>query len=120
MQVYTCHISAYQLTELHHTLQIRTRPKILTTPDQMIIVRERSPVTMSCEAVAGNPSPTLSWRSSAEMSDLYRRVEVRENTATLSLGQVTRSSAGLFTCIADNGFNDEVVEKTVQLEVHCK
>ena len=120
LQVYTCHISAYQLTELHHTLQIRTRPKIVTTPDQLMIVREGSPVMMACEAVAGNPTPSLTWRSSSSAGDVYRRVAVSDNKATLSLGSVSRSSAGQYTCVADNGFDNAVVEKTVHLEVHCK
>lgn len=52
-QVYTCHISAYQLTELHHTLEIRTRPVITTQPEEVLVVREGSPASLVCSTVSG-------------------------------------------------------------------
>ena len=51
---------------------------------------------------------------------MYTRVHLTETQATLSLGQVTRESAGHYTCLADNGYNDKIVEKTVQIKVECK
>ena len=53
LQVYTCHISAYQLTELQHRLEVRTRPVILTQPEEVLVVREGSPASLRCRAVSG-------------------------------------------------------------------
>jgi len=116
--VYTCRISSYHDTELHHSVQVRTAPSIKTEPDQLIIVREGSPATLVCTATAGNPVPKLSWRRRSDPNeDVYTRVHVTETQATLSLGQITRESAGHYTCLADNGYNDKIVEKTVQIKV---
>ena len=59
-QVYTCHISAYQLTELQHRLEVRTRPVIITEPEEVLVVREGSPASLSCRAVSGITTGGLS------------------------------------------------------------
>jgi len=116
--VYTCWMSVADLTEQHHTVQVRTEPAIRTEPDQLMIVREGSPANLVCAAIAGNPVPKLTWKRRSDADEeIYTRVHVTETQATLALGQVTRASAGEYTCLADNGYNNKTVEKTVQLKV---
>ena len=58
-------------------------------------------------------SPT----SSSSRADLYSRQLTEEGTAVLSLGPVTRDSAGSYTCSADNGYTSTPVRRTVIVQV---
>merc|ERR1719480_295438 len=60
--VYTCQISAYKLTELTHTVQIRVRPVISTTPEDVLIVNAGSQATLVCNILSGTPTPEVRWR----------------------------------------------------------
>ena len=71
---------------------------------------------------AGTPSPRLEWSSpkgpaSSSRAELYSRQMTEDGTAVLSLGLVTRDSAGSFTCSAENGFTASPVRRTVILQV---
>ena len=75
---------------------------------------------------AGTPSPRLEWSSppttsttstTSTRADLYSRQLTEEGTAVLSLGLVTRDSAGSYTCSADNGYTETPVRRTVIVQV---
>ena len=69
--------------------------------------------------MAGNPRPRLEWTSRAS-SSVYSRLSSGEGRLELSLGQVSRNTAGSYTCSAHNGDGLAPVERTVIVQVQCE
>merc|ERR1712106_233542 len=94
---YTCQISAYNPTEITHTLLIRVEPVMTTMPEEVLIVDEGSPASLECSIVSGTPTPEVKWvRKDMEEEEIVG--------STLSFSTVTRQHAGYYLCLADNGF----------------
>jgi len=109
---YSCQISAFNPTELTHTVRIRTSPVITTTPEKALVAVAGSSVTLSCRVESGSPQPTLEWRREGEEKTL------ESHGGVLTINKVTRHMGGVYTCFADNGFGPQPVTKAVKLEVH--
>lgn len=107
---YTCQISAYNPTELTHTVRIRTQP-VISTPDEVVKGVAGSSVSIKCRTDAGSPAPTLVWRKEGEEQDLDSLAGV------LNFPSLSRHQSGTYTCLADNGFGPQPVSKSVRLEV---
>jgi len=109
---YSCQISAYNPTELTHTVRIRTSPVITTTPEKELVAVVGSSVTLNCRVESGSPQPTVEWKREGEEKAL------ESHGGVLTISKVTRHMGGVYTCLADNGFSPEPVTKAVKLEVH--
>jgi len=112
---YTCQISAYKVTELKHTVIIRVKPMISTTPENVLIVTAGSSATLKCNILSGTPTPKVRWRRKE------RKLPTGEEEivgSTLTFSEVTRHDAGYYVCLAENGFGPSPVQKEVRLEVH--
>jgi len=116
--VYTCQISAWKPTELHHNLTVRVPPEITLEPAEEMVIKSGETATLSCTATTGTPSPKLSWYkvSSHGEEDMSAHVTLDGNTARLQLRHVTRHSAGHYQCRADNGY----LPVTSQVMVHVE
>merc|ERR550517_2011530 len=109
---YSCQISAFNPTELTHTVRIRTSPVITTTPEKALVAVAGSSVTLSCRVESGSPQPTLEWKREGEDKAL------ESHGGVLTISKVTRHMGGVYTCLADNGFSPQPVTTAVKLEVH--
>lgn len=109
---YSCQISAYNPTELTHTVRIRTAPVITTTPEKELIAVAGSSVSLNCRVESGSPQPTVEWKREGEDQAL------ESHGGILTISKVTRHMGGVYTCLADNGFSSEPLTKAVKLEVH--
>merc|ERR1712012_1153324 len=81
---YSCQISAFNPTELTHTVRIRTSPVITTTPEKALVAVAGSSVTLSCRVESGSPQPTLDWRREGEEKTL------ESHGGVLTIDKVTR------------------------------
>ena len=52
LQRFTCQISAFKPTEIHHDLVVRTRP-VLAEVTEEVTVTEGSSLSLECEIVSG-------------------------------------------------------------------
>jgi len=109
---YKCQISAYNPTELTHTVRIRTSPVIRTTPEKELVAVAGSSVTLNCRVESGSPQPTVEWKREGDDKAL------ESDGGVLTINKVTRHMGGVYTCLADNGFGPQPVTKAVKLEVH--
>jgi len=109
---YSCQISAYNPTELTHTVRIRSEPVISTLPSQEVVVVAGEDATLTCRVEAGSPTPSLSWVREGEAGVLEAAQGV------LTLHALNRHQGGVYTCRADNGFGPRPVTASVRVEVH--
>lgn len=117
--VYTCQLSAYRPTELHHTLTVRVPPEIETQPTEELVTRAGQGAELECRATAGTPTPRLTWSKEGAHAteDLSADVTCGQGgqVCTLRLTSVTRHTGGRYICAADNG--GEAVTRPVRLHV---
>ena len=52
MQRYTCQISAFNPTEIHHDLVVRTRPELEVGAEEINVV-EGQPLSLQCSLLSG-------------------------------------------------------------------
>ena len=85
-------------------------PTILTEPSGPVItVQEGEDLSLSCSAVSGSPEPVLRWGRCAG--------QVLAESPQLSLTSLTRSQAGCYQCLADNGWGQEPVTRDITVIV---
>ena len=85
---------------------------------------EHSDLSLYCRA-HGYERPTISWSFSGGDLSNTNGVTIREgpfsadvSTSTLTLTNISRSSAGLYQCIANNTFNTTIAG--ADIAVNCK
>jgi len=84
---------------------------ISTLPEDELVVREGSPVSVECTIVSGTPTPEVKW--------VKKNLEEDAIVGTsLSFSSITRKDAGTYICMADNGFCPIPVQKEVRILVN--
>ncbi|XP_059095188.1 lachesin-like isoform X2 [Tigriopus californicus] len=111
---YTCQISTFQPSEIHHTIKIRVRPEVVSIPESGLIVAQTGEsVTLACQVTKGNPQPEVKWhRRERKMPSGEEFIRGLSFTYT----SVSRHHSGNYICSADNGFG-EPSETTLKLDV---
>ena len=85
-------------------------PIIMTQPSGPVItVQEGEDLSLSCSAVSGSPEPVLRWGRCAG--------QVLAESPQLSLTSLTRTEAGCYQCLADNGWGQEPVTRDLTIIV---
>lgn len=81
-----------------------------------VVVRKGTTVSLECRA-NGNPAPTVAWFKRG------RRIEdkgaLSNNGMVMTIRDVTRKNAGLYTCQASNGVGNPATEE-LRLQVLCE
>ena len=130
---FSCSISAYFETEIHHNVKVRgaeiciwnyiianiipVEPVIITYPQKPLTLREGDSATLSCRLLSGRPIPDLKWRK-CDGSFPSGEKEISEDL--IKFESVTRNDSGCYTCKADNGFAEAPVTSMAMLVVECK
>jgi len=112
---YLCQVTATEIIELVHDVQIRVKPNIVAVPESGLVkVTAGEPVELSCKVIQGYPEPEVLWRRKE------RPMPTGEDFISgLSIYYPTtnRHHSGIYTCTADNGA-DETSTSEVKLTVH--
>ncbi|XP_013782642.1 fasciclin-2-like [Limulus polyphemus] len=77
---------------------------------------EEEDVVLNCRADVGYPIPTYSWLDlNGEKLNSQERFIVDEATGTLTIQEVSKDDAGIYTCIAENkaGSDQKIMKLTV-------
>ena len=93
------------------------RPVISTIPEDVLIVTAGSSASLECNIQSGTPSPKISWKKKDR-----KMVNGEEEIfgSKLTFNDVTRHHAGVYLCLADNGFSSEPEQSEVRLSVQRK
>jgi hypothetical protein len=121
--VYTCQVSALTPILIQHRVTIRTRPAIQVEQAPRLTTTAGRQLALTCAVLAGSPEPRLRWRRRSKgggtSAKTTENVVVGEGRR-LVLEHVAKEDAGTYTCEADNGFSEEPVTSSMELEVHCE
>ena len=77
-------------------------------------VVEGSNLTLQCIVTDANPNPNITWYSVSAYTTL---ISYKDN---LTFASVSRSHAGKYYCVADNGIGQVVVSRISTVDVQCK
>merc|ERR1739838_1242552 len=111
---FSCSISAYRETEIHHNVKVRVEPVIITYPQKPLTLREGDSAKLSCRLLSGRPIPDLKWR---KCEGYFPSGEKEIFEDVIEFESVTRDDSGCYTCKADNGFAEEPVTSMAMLIV---
>jgi len=111
---YVCQVSAFKPTQIHHTVKIRVRPKITTTPEKSITVKEGDDVRFLCSVLEGHPEPRLIWRKKGARMPSG---ELEMAGGDIVMEAVSRHHAGTYQCVTRDDYGLEPVTKEVELFV---
>ena len=76
-----------------------------------ITVKEGDVVAVSCEATSCNPPCSYSWKFKTPINSASR---------VLTLNNIQRSSAGVYTCTAKNTDIQKSLNTTIIVDVQCE
>lgn len=111
---YVCQVSAFKPTQIEHTVRIRVRPVLRTSPSSQLTAREGEEVRLSCEVVAGQPRPRLLWR---KVGGRMPTGEMEVESDDIVLQRVNRNHHGTYQCVARDDSGLEPVTKDVEVFV---
>ena len=77
-------------------------------------VTEGNNLTLQCKVTAANPTPNITWYSVSATKTL---ISYKDN---LTFGLITRSHAGRYQCVVENGIGQAAVSKISTVDVQCK
>ncbi|XP_022101351.1 opioid-binding protein/cell adhesion molecule-like isoform X2 [Acanthaster planci] len=126
---YLCQVNTLpRPTTLNITLQVVVAPEILgifpvsgATPtleknnSNRFAYNESDDVMLTCQAV-GSPEPRITWRFMVNTSFNI----VLSTSATLSIPNIKREQAGVYTCTAENGYREFPKERWITINVQFK
>jgi neurotrimin len=115
-----CQINTDPMRSERGFLEVVVPPTIIdarTTPD--VVVKEGSPVNMSCEA-RGSPRPKIMWkREDNEMIRYKGGLVPSVDGNSLVIPSASRVHIGEYLCIASNGVPPSI-SKRIVLRVQCE
>ena len=99
------------------TKRILVPPKIINEFNEKPIKGKTGfPITLVCK-VSGFPKPTILWQRNGMYLTQNTTDVIIEDSGTLVLKNVTKESAGAYTCDAEN--LGGIAQKTYYLYVNC-
>jgi len=108
---YICQVSAFKPTQIHHSVKIRVKPSIQTSPVKSLTVAEGEEARLYCRVVAGHPKPNLKWRKQGELMPSGQKEISGED---IIFESVPRSYAGTYECMTEG---EDQVTSEVELLV---
>ena len=93
------------------------RPVLRTSPSHQVTVREGQEVRLSCEVLAGQPTPTLGWR---KVGGRMPTGELEVESDDILLERASRHHQGTYQCVARDDSGLKPVTKDVEVFVECK
>ena len=77
-------------------------------------VTEGNNLTLQCKVTAANPTPNITWYNVSTNKTL---ISYKDN---LTFGLITRSDAGRYQCVVENGIGQAAVSRISTVDVQCK
>ena len=77
-------------------------------------VTEGNNLTLQCKVTAANPTPNITWYNVSATKTL---ISYKDN---LTFGLITRSHAGRYHCVVENGIGQAAVSRISTVDVQCK
>ena len=77
-------------------------------------VTEGNNLTLQCKVTAANPTPNITWYNVSTNKTL---ISYKDN---LTFGLITRSHAGRYQCVVENGIGQAAVSRISTVDVQCK
>ena len=77
-------------------------------------VTEGNNLTLQCKVTAANPTPNIRWYNVSATKTL---ISYKDN---LTFGLITRSHAGRYQCVVENGIGQAAVSRISTVDVQCK
>jgi len=114
---YVCQVSAFKPTEIHHSVKIRVRPTIQTSPVKSLTVKEGEEARLYCRVLTGHPTPRLKWRKKGGTMPTGDQEIMGED---IIFESVSRHFEGTYECHAEDDYGSPPVTSEVQLYVECK
>jgi len=111
---YECQVSAFKPTQIRHSVKIRVRPSIQTSPVKSLTVKEGEEARLYCRVLAGHPKPTLKWRKKGGIMPMGDKEIIGED---IIFEYVTRNYEGTYECVAEDEYGFEPITSEVQLHV---
>jgi len=111
---YVCSISAYKPVQIHHRVTIRVRPSIETSPVKSLTVIEGEEASLACHVMTGDQKHKLKWRRKGMPLPSGEEEIIRE---VLKIKSVTPEYEGIYECVLEDKYGEELVTKEVQLHV---
>eukprot|EP00090_Calanus_glacialis_P007213 TRINITY_DN15667_c0_g1_i4.p1 TRINITY_DN15667_c0_g1~~TRINITY_DN15667_c0_g1_i4.p1 ORF type:complete len:475 (-),score=83.63 TRINITY_DN15667_c0_g1_i4:269-1693(-) len=111
---FVCQVSAFKPTQIHHSVKIRVRPSIQTSPVKTLTVKEGEEARLYCRVVAGNPKPKLKWRRKGGIMPTGDEEIMGE---VIIFESVTRHYEGTYECVTEDDYGFEPITREVQLHV---
>lgn len=110
---YTCEVETKDKNNpkwISHKLLVLQRPKIVTSSSHSnLTIIKGSSVSLHC-AATGNPMPSIVWsKHNQDLAGVEHALS--DNGTSLSLHNITTSHAGRYSCTADNGVGNPVLEE---------
>jgi len=95
---FSCQVSAFRPTQLRHSLRVKVRPILETSPRSSLSVEEGDPALLSCDLTSGS-ADQLYWRRA--------NTKVSQGPS-FSLANVLPEDAGRYECVAVQEDGEEV------------
>eukprot|EP00091_Calanus_sinicus_P007342 TRINITY_DN1834_c0_g1_i8.p1 TRINITY_DN1834_c0_g1~~TRINITY_DN1834_c0_g1_i8.p1 ORF type:complete len:294 (-),score=50.93 TRINITY_DN1834_c0_g1_i8:1308-2189(-) len=111
---FVCQVSAFKPTQIHHSVKIRVRPSIQTSPVKSLTVKEGEEARLYCRVVAGNPKPNLKWRRKGGLMPTGDEEIMGE---VIIFESVTRHHEGTYECVTEDDYGFQPITREVQLHV---
>ena len=77
-------------------------------------VTEGNNLTLQCKVTAANPTPNITWYNVSTNKTL---ISYKDN---LTFELITRSHAGRYLCVVENGIGQAAVSRIITVDVQCK
>lgn len=77
-------------------------------------VTEGNNLILQCKVAAANPTPNITWYNVSATKTL---ISYKDN---LTFGLITRSHAGRYQCVVENGIGQAAVSRISTVDVQCK
>ncbi|KAK7078505.1 hypothetical protein SK128_000027, partial [Halocaridina rubra] len=122
--VYVCTLeNQYGKLELQASMSVSglLAPLIAAPPDPNLNVIQDSPVTLPCNVVMGNPTPSVLWMHNGEPVSGQKGIFVKPD-GSLSIFSASARNAGDYQCIVTNvaGNSSQILHLTVMVPPRAK
>lgn len=111
--IYICYANNSVSSDESHTsiyVEKREPPQLELQPREPQVVSIGDPIQLSCGAVAGRPTPTITWaRRDRPLSPRFKELY----PGTISLEQVSLEDAGEYECRAENSVGQVSVSTAI-------
>jgi len=101
---FSCQVSAFRPTQLRHSLRVKVRPILETSPRSALTVEEGNPALLSCSLSSGSASQLYWRRANTKVSQ----------GPSFSLSSVLPEDAGRYECVA---LQEDGEEATTSVDV---